>query len=102
MDVGLRCVVVKAAASCIMDGFVTGLCLPTPNDGVDVEWIDLKAAAAPANALRGHDGAAATHKRIQNEIAAGGAVEDSVGHEFDGLHRWVQRQQFAFLGTASE
>ncbi len=94
--------VVEPSTAGFMNSIIAGLCLPASDDGVDVERIDLEAIAAPANALRGHQRAAAPHKRIEDEITAGGAVEDRIGNKFDGLHRRMQRQQVAFLGAASQ
>ena len=55
--------------------------LPPPHDGVDVERIELQPEAAPTGALgRDHAGAAAK-KAVEHDVAACGAVQDSVSDQ---------------------
>ena len=71
--------------------------LPPPHYGIDVSGIELQSEAAPARAFsRDHAGAAA-EKPIEHDVAARGAVENSVGDQSDRLDRGVQREQVALV-----
>ncbi len=84
-----------------MDSVIARLCLPAPNDGVDVEWVDFEAVAASAYTLRRHQRGAAAHKGIKNQIATRGTVEDGIGDQLHRLGCRVQRKQVAFLGATA-
>src|SRR6516162_8695249 len=85
-----------------MPGLVTGQDLPAANGGIDIAWIELQRAAAPAGALgRDHRGAAA-EKGVEHDLAARRAVEDSIGNHRHRLDRRVQGQEIALLAAAGE
>ena len=73
-----------------MDRHIAAVPLPAPDDGVDVEGVDLDTTAAAPGALRGDQGRPAAQEGVEHDIAAGRAVEDGVGDQRNRLHRRVQ------------
>jgi hypothetical protein len=59
------------------------------DDGVDVIRINLDPEAASPCSFGSNDGRAATGKRIENNVAAFGAIENCVSYEGCGLDRWM-------------
>src|SRR5215469_16859775 len=80
---------------------VSGKGLPAPDDGIDVARIELQSVTAPAGSLRRHDGGAATHKGIKDNVAPGRAIHDGVGHQGDRLHGRVQRKEIALFSRST-
>ena len=64
--------------------------LPSADDRVDIERIELDTVACATGALRGNERGAAAEKRIEDEIAAARAIEDRIRHERDGFDRRMQ------------
>jgi hypothetical protein len=62
-----------------VDGAFAGEALPSPNRGIDIERIELDAAAEPADTLGRQQRRAAAEKGVEDEIAAGRTIEDRVG-----------------------
>jgi hypothetical protein len=64
--------------------------LPSADDRVDIERIELDTVACATGALRGNERGAAAEKSIEHEIAAARAIEDRIRHERDGFDRRMQ------------
>src|SRR5205085_1129984 len=94
--------VVEAAAGIGMPGGVAGQLLPATDNRIDIARIELRPVAAPAGALGRDHRRAAAEETVEHDVAAGGAVEDRVGHQAHRLHGRVQRQQVSLLGLARE
>ena len=97
-----RSEVIKGAAGSGMAGAAAGQGLPAANGGIDIAWIELEPAAAPARALGGDHRRAAAEKGVEHDVAARRAVEDRIGDHGDRLHRRVERQQITLLATAGK
>ena len=73
--------------------------LPTSHDRVHVERVELEPEATPACALRGdHAWCPLPRQSVEHNVAAGGAVQDGVGHHPHALRRRMHAQQVALLG----
>jgi len=83
-----------------MPGLVAGQDLPAANGGIDIAWIELQRAAAPAGALGRDHRRAAAEKGVEHDLAARRAVEDRIGDHRHRLDRRVQGQEIA-LATAA-
>src|SRR5215469_10328386 len=85
-----------------MTSAAAGQFLPTANDRVDIERIELQPAAAPAGALGGDHRRAAAEKGVEHDVGSGRTVEDRIGHQRHRLHCWMQRREIALLGAAAK
>jgi hypothetical protein len=54
MAMAFRDRIVETAAGGFMNGIISGLRLPAPNDGVDIKRVDLDAVTASADTFRRH------------------------------------------------
>jgi hypothetical protein len=52
-------------------------------------WVDSDQARLAVGPFTGNEGCAASAQAIENEIAASGAVQNSIGHQPDRFDRWV-------------
>jgi hypothetical protein len=75
--------------------------LPTADSEIDVEGINLKPAAAPANSLGGQQCCARAAKAVQNDIVSPGAVLDGVSDHLDRLYRGMQMRIIRPTGLKS-
>jgi hypothetical protein len=86
----VRIDLIEVTASLGMDGVFTAMGLPAPDRRVDVKRVNLQAAAHSPDALGGDKGCPAPQKAIEDNLAAGGAVQQRIG---DKLHRLCRRVQ---------
>ena len=52
-------------------------------------WVDSDQACLAVGPFTGDEGCAASAQAIENEIAASGAVQNSIGHQPGRFDRWV-------------
>src|SRR6266511_1531888 len=93
---------IEAPASADVNRVVAGVCLPAPNNGIDIQRVDLHPIATATSALGGNDGATAAEEAVQDDIAACRAVQNRVSHETHGLHGWMKLKQMAFVSCPPE
>src|SRR5438270_209425 len=85
-----------------MPGLLAGQGLPAANGGIDIAWIELERATAPARALGGDHRGTAAEKGVEHDVAAGRAVEDRIADQCHWLHRRVQCQEITLRAAAGE
>src|ERR1700730_17960840 len=85
-----------------VDGAFAGEMLPAADRRIDIKRVELDAVTEAADALGSDQGAAAAEERVEHDIAAGGAIEDSVSDQTDRLHRRVQGGEIALLPDPPE
>src|SRR5689334_5758823 len=98
----LSCDGVEGEASGSVSCLIPSERLPAPDNGVDIEGIDLEPVTAPPCALRCNDCGAAAEKWIKDNLAPGRGVHDRVRHHGDGLYRWVQGEEISFPARPAE
>src|SRR5208337_2453317 len=76
--------------------------LPTTNNDVDVERIELKPMAATSKPLTSDQRRAAAEERVEHDVAATGHIEDGVRDHSDRLHSRMQGREPPFLSRPSE
>src|ERR1700680_88354 len=94
--------IVKRFSCGRVNGAIARMFLPAANGNVDIERIDFDAMADAAHALSRNQRAAGTEKAVQDNIAAGGAVEESIGHKRDRFDSGMKGKQIAFLVLPGE
>src|SRR5438874_632909 len=94
--------IIEADSGDGVDGAVSGEALPAADRGVDIQRIELHAAADPADALGGQQRRAAAEEGIEHEIAARRAIEEGVGNQRDRFHGRVQGGEVPFFPPAPE
>ena len=72
-------------------------CLPASYDGVDIARLELQAVTASANTLGGNHGGTTTEKGVQHDVAAFGAIQQSIGDKCYRLHSWMECQEMALV-----
>src|SRR5580658_4405376 len=92
----------KVDAALGMDRALAGHALPTADGDIDVERVDLDAAADAAGALRGYQGRPATQKRIEHNVAADRAVKKRVSDQRERLDGRMQLVETALLTPLGE
>ena len=98
----LRSGVIEPLAGYGMACDIAGQRLPAADGGVDVQRIELDAAAAPADTLGCDQGGAAAEKGIEHHVTPGGRIQYGVGNELDRLHRRMQGKEVTLIGGAAE
>src|SRR5215472_864094 len=78
-----------------MTGAAAGQHLPPPDRRVEIGGVELDTAAAPAGALGRDYRRAAAEKGVEDDLAAGRAVEDCIGDHRHRLDGRVPRQKIA-------
>src|ERR1039458_1778893 len=76
---------------------IAGKLLPTADDRIDVERIDLQAIAAPARAFGSDQRGATAQKAVQHDPTAVASVHNRIGYHRDRLYGWMQRKQVSFV-----
>src|SRR5712675_2561189 len=94
--------IIEAGSGGGVDGAVSGEALPAADRGIDIQRIELHAAADPADALGGQQRRAAAEEGIEHEIAARRAIEDGVRDQRDRFHGRVQGSEVPFLSSSPE
>jgi hypothetical protein len=74
------------------DGIPAGQVLPAPDRRIDVERIELDAAADAACPFGGEQRSAAAQERVDDDVAAVRAIKQRVHHQLDRFDRRVQLQ----------
>src|SRR5207302_10822072 len=85
-----------------VDGAAASEALPTADRGIDIQRIELHAAADPADALGGQQRRAAAEEGIEHKIATSRAIEDCVGNQGDGFYGRGQGSEVPFLSSSPE
>src|ERR1043165_8569553 len=81
-----------------VDRGLAGKGLPAPDNGVDVNRVELDAVADSSGALGGDQSGSASQEAVENYISPRGTVHDCVGYEGHGFHRRLESQQLALAG----
>jgi hypothetical protein len=76
---------------------IAGVRLPTANDRVDVDRVELHSETAASHTLGGDHAGAAPDESIKYDLAARGAIEDGVCDQPHGFDGGMERQQVAFV-----
>src|ERR1019366_8786717 len=93
---------IETASGLRMHSLIARKGLPTTNDRVDIDRVDLEPIAAPARAFGRHDGGSAAQEGIEHNLVPARAIHDRIGHQGNRLHCGMERQQVAFIRTSPE
>mgnify|MGYP003645856724 CR=1 FL=1 len=89
----------EGEAGRLVDGLKARELLPAADDRVDIPGVDLDAVADAAHVLGGNERGAGAEEAVEDDVTAGGAIEDRVGAEAGRLHGGVKGKLFAALGV---
>src|SRR5579863_8230656 len=90
------CELMEGLAAVLIHCNISGVRLPATDRRIHVKRIDLDAMTDATYYLGGNQGSARAQEAVQDKIAASGAVEQSVRHQSDWFHSWMQSEQIAF------
>src|SRR5438105_7958119 len=85
-----------------VDGAFAGEALPSPNRGIDIERIELDAAADPADTLGRQQRRATAEKRVEDKLAAGRTIENRIGDQRDRFYRGMKRGKVPLFALSPE
>jgi len=80
-----------------MHRLVTGVSLPSAHGYVDISRFQFTAVADPAYTVSCDQRASGAKKAVEDQIPAGGAVEDCIGNQCNGFDGRVKFQQVALI-----
>src|ERR1039458_6365716 len=93
----LSCDLVKPLACRCVDCGIARVLLPAANRDINVDWVDLDAAADAPDAFSCHQSGARAQEGIEHYFAANRAIKNRVSYHGDGFHGWMESQQIAFI-----
>src|SRR5262245_5095320 len=88
----------KRLAGFLESGLLARELLPATDRYIDVDRIEFDAARNAASLFGGDEDGTAADEGIQHQVAATGAVAQSVGNQGNGLWRWVVLVHFVGAG----
>src|SRR5271165_6990002 len=95
-----RGALVEGLASSSMHRRFTRVPLPATDCCVDIQRIDFNPIADTSDALGRHQSRSRSEEGIEHHLAAGGAIEQRIGHESDGFYRRMECKQVALVALA--